>query len=86
MIEVVSVLVVKPYMLQVKFNDGSVRRIDLESVLWGPVFEPLRNPERFAEAHVDSETGTVAWPNGADLAPEFLYEQGEMFHPFAHAS
>ena len=36
--------------------------------------EPLRDPARFAEAYVDADLGTVAWPNGADVAPEYLYE------------
>ena len=34
------------------------------------------DPEMFAQAFVDQETRTVAWPNGADLAPEFLHEIG----------
>jgi len=42
----------------------------------GVGFEPLRDPEVFAQVRVNSETGTIEWPNGADLAPEFLYEQG----------
>lgn len=32
-------------------------------------------PEGFAEAHADAETGTVCWPDGADLAPDTLYER-----------
>ena len=65
--------VVPPYTLDVSFEDGQQRRIDLEPLLFGPIFEPLRDVRRFAEATVDPEWGTVAWPNGADLAPEFLY-------------
>ena len=41
----------------------------------GPVFEAARTSAGFAEAAVDSETGTVAWPGGADLAPDTLYER-----------
>lgn len=73
---VVGVSVVRPYVLEVAFADGTRRRVDVEHVLYGPMFEPLRNPERFAEATVDHVLGTVVWPNGADLSPEFLYASG----------
>jgi hypothetical protein len=41
----------------------------------GPMFRPLQDVEYFAKVAVDSELGTVVWPNGADLAPEVLHEQ-----------
>lgn len=41
----------------------------------GPVFEDARTPEGFAKVSVDSETGTVVWAGGADLAPDTLYER-----------
>ena len=63
--------------LAVTFTNGSEREVDLSGELRGEVFEPLRDESRFREAFVDPETRTVAWPNGADLAPEFLYEVGE---------
>jgi len=44
--------------------------------LWSDhVFEPLRNPEYFKQFAVNHEIGTIAWPNRADFAPEFLYEK-----------
>ncbi len=70
---VVEMKVVGPYILDLTFSDGTKRVIDLEAELYGEVFEPLRDPARFAEARVDPELGTVVWPNGADFAPEFLY-------------
>ena len=70
---VVSVRVPKPYILEITRTDGVRREVDVEPELWGPVFEPLPDPAFFAQASVDSELGTVVWPNGADLAPEFLY-------------
>jgi len=73
---VVAVVVHPPYTIDVTFDDGVVRRIDLEPELDGEVFEPLRDPQLFAQVVVDREAGTVVWPNGADLAPEFLYESG----------
>jgi hypothetical protein len=73
MIHVVAVRVPRPYVLDVTFDDGTRRQVDLEPELWGEVFAPLRDPVLFAQVEVDPELGTVVWPNGADLAPEFLY-------------
>ena len=41
----------------------------------GPMFEPLRDVDYFAQVAVDEELGTILWPNGADLAPDVLHEQ-----------
>lgn len=69
-----SVEVPKPYVIVVTFEDGSRRRVDLDGKLWGEVFEPLRDPLLFAQARVDPEWGTIVWPTGADLSPEFLHD------------
>ena len=78
---VTAVGVIPPFGLELTFDDATVRRINLGSALGttltGPMFEPLRDPAFFARAHLDVEGGTVAWPNGADLAPESLYEDFE---------
>jgi hypothetical protein len=70
---VVSVEVLAPYGLRLAFDDGLVREVDLTDTLWGPVFEPLKDPTVFASVHVDEELGTVVWPNGADLDPLVLH-------------
>jgi hypothetical protein len=62
------------YSLRVTFNDGTTKRVNLRPLLWGDVFKPLRDPDRFSEVYLDEKMGTVAWPNGADFAPEALYE------------
>ncbi len=64
------------YRLRVEFDDGAVKVIDLEKELVGPVFEPLQDPVFFRKVAMNRETGTIEWPNGADFAPEFLYEIG----------
>ena len=51
-------------------DDGE---IDLEPELWGEVFEPLRDPAVFRQFTIDPGFHTLVWPNGADLAPEFLH-------------
>ncbi|MCF8039891.1 MAG: DUF2442 domain-containing protein [Desulfohalobiaceae bacterium] len=48
--------------------------VDLSQELYGEMFEPLKNRETFAKVTVHPEFHTLCWPNGADIAPEFLYE------------
>lgn len=76
LLQVTSVECLEPYRLRVGFDDGSVKVVDLSDELWGEVFEPLRDPDFFRQAFVNPETGTVEWPNGADLAPTFLHDKG----------
>ena len=70
---VVSVEPLPGYRLSVAFADGVQGEVDLSKRLFGPVFEPLRDPELFRQAGID-EFGVVCWPNGADLAPDALYD------------
>lgn len=65
---------IENYRLRLTFSDGKIGDIDLESELWGEVFEPLKDLALFKLFKVDQELGTVVWPNGADFAPEFLYQ------------
>ena len=74
---VVSVNATPDLLLQVTFVDGTTGDVDLRTFLSGPhvkgtVFEPLRDPVVFAEVRV--VTGAVQWPNGADLAPDAMYD------------
>ena len=73
-IHITAVQVMGPFSLAVTFDNGAHRRINLRPELYGPMFEPLRDPAYFARAYVDSDSRTVTWPNGADFAPDFLYE------------
>ena len=63
------------YLVWLQFADGVEGEVDLESELWGDVFEPLKDKLLFAEFALDPELETVVWPNGADFAPEFLYQK-----------
>lgn len=76
-LHVTEVMYLKDYQLRLVFNDGSVKTLDLENELYGEIFEPLKAIELFRQVYVNPETGTIEWPNGADFAPEFLFEAGE---------
>ena len=60
------------FRIHLVFNDGSQGTIDFRPWLDGPVFEPLADVGYFQRFFIDG--GTVAWPNGADFAPETLHE------------
>ena len=63
------------YVVRLTFTDRTVGEADLAHELDGEIFEPLREPGYFRRFRVDSELRTLVWPNGADFAPEFLYER-----------
>lgn len=71
---VVSVKALDGYRLEVVFDDDLQGVVSLKDRLFGPVFEPLKDPSVFGQVFVD-EFGAVSWPNGADLAPDSLYDQ-----------
>ena len=75
MVDVVEARYVRDHTVWLKFEDGAQGEIDLSGELKGPVFEPLRDPAYFRRFTVSPDLGTISWPNGADFAPEFLYEK-----------
>jgi len=76
-LHVVEAKYLEDYKLRLKFNNGVIKDIDLKNKLYGEVFEPLRNIEMFKKVKVNKNTNTIEWENGADFAPEFLYEIGQ---------
>ena len=64
---------VADYRIRLRFADGREGEVDLAGDLWGEVFEPLKDIAVFRRFRLDSEFSTIAWENGADLAPEYLY-------------
>jgi hypothetical protein len=63
------------YVIFLRFNDGAEGYVDLADELHGEMFAPLRDISKFKSFRVDSELETIAWENGADLAPEFLRDR-----------
>ena len=60
------------FRIELTFNDGTTETVDFSEWLQGPIFEPLQDVTYFRRFFL--EGGTVSWPNGADIAPETLYE------------
>ena len=72
LVRVTSVEPREGFVLRLSFDDGSTREVDAEEYLRGPVLEPLReDPELFRAVRVES--GTIVWPNGADIDPVVLH-------------
>lgn len=71
------------YQLTVRFEDGVERVIDLEPVLSGALYGPLRDPTVFQQVRVDPEVHTLVWPNGADFDPATLHDWPEHAEAFA---
>jgi hypothetical protein len=71
---VISVTPLDGFGLNITFDDGLRGTVSMRDRLFGPVFEPLRDEAAFRQVFVD-EFGAVCWPNGADLAPDALYER-----------
>ncbi len=74
MLKVVDVDYVKDYTLHLTFNDGAVKIVDLKPYLQGEVFGELLDKGKFVQYGLTPVT--IEWANGADFAPEFLYEIG----------
>lgn len=75
MLQVTKAEFVDKYEIHVWFNDGQSGVVDLQDALWGPVFEPLKDPAVFRRFTVSPVLHTICWDNGADLAPEYLYDK-----------
>jgi hypothetical protein len=74
LIPITGVEVIGDHELRLTFADGIVGDVAFDETEWRGVFEPLRDPQRFARVAI--ETGTVVWPEeGLDMAPEPLYEE-----------
>lgn len=63
------------FKIQVAFSDGVEGTVDFSEWLHGPVFEPLKDLAYFSRFFI--EGGTIAWPNGADVAPETVHERAK---------
>jgi len=73
-LEVSKAVYLGDYRILLTFNNGDTKTVDLQSELNGTVYEPLRQLDYFKDFQV--KYNTIEWANGADYAPEYLYEIG----------
>ena len=75
LIDVTQVKYLEKNKVEISFADGFVGVVDIDAIVscYDGVFEPLQNESFFAQVFVNTELGTIAWPNGADLCPDVLY-------------
>lgn len=76
-----TALVRDGYRLDITFDDGTRFTYAAENDLWGPVFEPLKDPALFAQVGID-ECGALSWPNGADMDAQALYQKMKEPRPY----
>jgi hypothetical protein len=73
--KVIDAIYIRDYLIAFQFQDGTRKVIDFKNELWGAVFEPLRDINVFKKFKLNYYT--IEWENGADFAPEFLYNYTE---------
>ena len=74
MIWVTKAKYLSDFKVDVTFSTGELFTIDLKDELTGEIFKALQDPKVFATLKYETELDTIVWENGADFAPEFLYE------------
>jgi uncharacterized membrane protein YeaQ/YmgE (transglycosylase-associated protein family) len=83
---VISFRLLRPFTLEIAFDDGIRREVNFEDVLAGELYGPLRDPAVFESVKLDPDLGNLVWPNGADFDPEILHDWPERRAAFIAAS
>ena len=73
LVDVVKASPVDDKHIFVEFDDGKKGNVDLTKIMHGPLYEELVASGDLMNFVVDSESGTIVWPNGLDIAPETLW-------------
>jgi Protein of unknown function (DUF2442). len=73
-LEVTQAKYLDNYKLLIMFNNGVQKTVDLRNELNGSIFSPLKQLDYFKNFRI--KYNTIEWENGADYAPEYLYEIG----------
>jgi len=79
---VTAVKVLGRYVLELTFDTGEVNVVDLEPMMWSPIYQPLLTDyDLFRRVCVNADVGTIAWPNGVDWPPDELYSNSKAAVP-----
>ena len=79
-LEVVKAEYLDGYRVKLLFNTGETRVADLSESLNGSVFVPLKDINYFKNFTI--KFNTIEWDNGADFAPEYLYDISTALDPY----
>lgn len=74
--QVIAAKRVRGFVIATRFDDGTEKHVDISQWFRGPVFKALRDSRFFKRFFI--EAGTLAWPNGVDIAPEALYKAADV--------
>lgn len=72
-----DVKVIGDHSLELTFEDGVTKQVDLTDTFWGELYSPLEDPKFFLQVTLNPEVRTIEWPNGADFDPDTLYHWEE---------
>ena len=72
--KVTSCIIIAPYTLELIFNDGVIKKINFEKILFGEMYSSLKDQNLFNRVSIDPEVFTIVWPNGADFDPAILHD------------
>lgn len=82
LVTVTDVRVLARYIVELTFDTGEIKVLDMEPFMRGPVFDPLLSDYcLFLQVMADRDSGTIVWPNGADWAPDELYNRSKAAVP-----
>ncbi len=81
--KVIALKIVGHYTLELRFDDKSVKVIDFLPVLYGEIYTPLNDLTLFNQVVLDTEVGTITWPNGADFDPAILHDWDDYVEEFS---
>lgn len=74
--DVIEVACLGDHRLLLTFEGGERREVNVRLLVpFDGIFEPLKDDSYFRQVCVNSDVGTIVWPNGADICPDVLFEQ-----------
>lgn len=79
LLQVTKAKYISNYKIKLWFNTNKAKIVDLEATIFNDhrtIFRALRNIEYFKDFIISYNT--IAWKNGLDIAPEYLYELNEV--------
>jgi hypothetical protein len=74
--DIINAEYLNDYKIVFTFENGEKKLVNFEDMLWGEIFEPLKDKTLFKQFKINKEYGTIVWSNGADVAPDGMYEIG----------